>query len=589
MSQLSLPDFIVLSGFFVVMLVVGIVAFRASRSVDDFFKGGGQVPWWLSAVSFYMSSFSAFGFITYSALAYKFGFTAVTLYWVTVPAVVVSALWLAARWRRAEIGSPIEYLETRYGLVMRQTFAWQGVPVKVVDDALKLVAIAAFLSVSLDLNTTWCILVAGLTLLAYTFFGGLWGVLITDFVQFAVMVVGVAMLLPLALIRVGGFHGLAEGSPEGFFHLMGGEYTWFYWISLALLITLAWSSVNWALIQRYTCVPTVADARRVGLSVAILNIVTPPLMFLPAMAARQFLGDVDNTAEVYPMLCVALLPAGLLGLIVAAMFAATMSMLSSDFNVVANVLTVDVYHRVLRPAAGAKELRWIARVATAVVGFVSIGLAIVLAETDGEGLFKAMVKVFGVATAPVAVPMILGLLTSRIGQWAGMIGFGIGFGAGLGASLLINEPIVIAGERLAPEIMVLWVSLIATAVGTGIGVVLVPPTTAEEDRAKVFVSRLSGKAVETALTTDGNKNVSGIQEATKNKDSSIARTVGRLIGACLVVLGIISCVAACFNTTIVAASLNIIAGLALIVGGGVCFLVLAVVNGSGLSYERTSA
>ena len=130
------------------------------------------------------------------------------------------------------------------------------------------------------------------------------------------------------------------------------EYNWIYIVLLIVLYCLAWSSINWALVQRYYCVPDEKDALKTGWLVVFLNIIGPPLMFLPAMAATKFLSPEDRRSQrrsVYPQLCVALLPAGMLGLMIAAMFSATMSTLSGDYNVCASVLTNDVYRRLIRP------------------------------------------------------------------------------------------------------------------------------------------------------------------------------------------------------------------------------------------------
>jgi len=100
-SSLTAPDYGILMCYFALMVVIGLYFYRFMRRMKDYFSGGNTIPWWLSGVSFYMSSFSAFTFVAYSELAYKHGFVAVTLYWMTAPAVLIGALLLAWRWRRA--------------------------------------------------------------------------------------------------------------------------------------------------------------------------------------------------------------------------------------------------------------------------------------------------------------------------------------------------------------------------------------------------------------------------------------------------------------------------------------------------------
>ena len=429
-GSLQGPDYAMIAGYFILMLGIGMYFYRHMRGIKDYFSGGNNIPWWLSGVSFYMSSFSAFAFISYSSLCYRFGWVGITLLWVAIPATLFSTLLLARKWRRARIDSPLEYLEIRYSGVLRQLFTWQGVPVKIIDDALKLVAIGTILKVVTGFDMTVSMLSAGGIMLLYTFMGGLWAVAVTDFIQFIVLTIAIIIMFPLAFHRAGGITAVFNEAPEGFLNLTTAEYGWGYVVFLVVMYSLAWSSINWSLIQRYYCVPREKDAIKVGLTVIVLYIIGPPLMFLPAMAATRILPPLVDAGDVYPRLCAALLPAGMLGLVVAAMFAATMSMLSSDYNVSANVLTNDVYRRLLRPTASDRELVLVGRIATLLVGILAMAAALFMAQGKGEDLFNKMVSLFSVATAPVAIPMILGLLskhfTARSALWGFLAGSAVG-------------------------------------------------------------------------------------------------------------------------------------------------------------------
>ncbi|MHC4124604.1 MAG: sodium:solute symporter family transporter, partial [Planctomycetota bacterium] len=134
-GRLEGPDYFILAGYFILMLGIGAYFYRYMWGMKDYFSGGNRIPWWLSGVSFYMSCFSAYAFITYSAMAYKYGLPAVVLFSLKSIAVIVSVVFFAKRWRRARIDSPVEYLESRYSPAVRQLFAWQGIPVRVIDDA----------------------------------------------------------------------------------------------------------------------------------------------------------------------------------------------------------------------------------------------------------------------------------------------------------------------------------------------------------------------------------------------------------------------------------------------------------------------
>lgn len=530
-GQLYGPDYFIIIAYFVLMLGVGFYFIRYIKAMKDYFSGGNRIPWWLSGVSYYMSSFSAFAFVAYSALAYKYGMVGVTFYWVTVPAAAFGVIFFAARWRRARINSPVEYLETRYNPVVRQLFAWQGVPVKVIDDALKVLAIGTFLSTALGVELWQGMLGSSLIMLLYTFMGGLWAVVVTDFLQFIVMMAAVLILFPLAFQKAlgmtGGLDGFIDQAPPGFFNLVNEQYNGVYMATAVVLYCLSWS-VNWGLVQRYYCVPTERDAKKVGWLVVVLNIITPPLMFMPAMAGRFFLPELQDTNQAYPSLCVALLPVGLLGLVVAAMFSATMSMLSTDYNVCASVLTNDVYKRLIRPAATQSELINVGRLMTLLVGISSMALAFYMAWAQTQGgdrLFRSMVTLFSVATAPVAVPMILGLLSRRTTTTGALVGFVAGVAAGLFMLLVLPERFTYVGVTWMRENAIFLGAMLVTLSFTLFISAVDQRSADEEQRVDEFLHRL--RVPIGGLPED--------QEAQRGAATAVSPF--RIVGVCLIIIG----------------------------------------------------
>ncbi len=492
-AKLAGPDYFILVGYFILMLGIGAYFYRYMKGMKDYFSGNNKIPWWLSGISFYMSCFSAFGFIAYSTLAFKYGLVAVNIWWFGVPALILSIVLLAKKWRRMRIDSPVEYLESRYSPSIRQIFAWQGLPVRIIDDALKLVAIAIFISKVFDVDLINSMLFSGLIMLAYTMMGGLWAVVVTDFVQFVVMAVAVIVLVPLSINEAGGLWTFFSAAPEGFFKMTNSEYDWFYILMLILLMFLGYSSVNWGLIQRYYCVPKEKDVYKLGILVVVLEIVGPPLILLPAMAARHFMPEA-NASDIYPMLCLRLLPVGMIGLIIAAMFSATMSMLSSDYNAAASVLTNDIYKRVIRPNASQKELVLTGRITTCLVGFAAIGIAyFMLKNSSNDGsdkLFRNMMKLFSVATAPVAIPMMFGILSQRINNKAAIAGFFSGIISGLTIFFLCPDEVDILGKMIKSEnVMLLATTAITTLVMLTV-TYLWPSGKDELERVDHFLARL---------------------------------------------------------------------------------------------------
>lgn len=529
-KSLQGPDYFLLIGYFVLMLGIGLYFFRYMRGMKVFFTGGNKIPWWLSGVSFYMSSFSAYAFVIYSGLCFKLGWVGVTLFWVMIPATIISVTFFATKWRRARIDSPVEFLESRYSPLVRQLFVWTGLPVGIVDDSLKLIATGVIVHVGTGIELRTSIIASGLIMLAYTFMGGLWAVTVTDFVQFVILAVAVLALCPISIAKVGGLKAMVANAPAGFFSMTTPDRNWAYVALLVGLYAVAFSSTHWHLIQKYFCVPTEKDAKKVGWFVIVLYIIGPPLFFTPALAARQFMPNVEylmaNDKEIYPQLCAFLLPVGMLGLIIAAMFSATMGNLSSHFNVRASVLTNDVYRRLIRPHAGERELVSAGRAMTVVVGGLTILMGIVLAESSAQQLFDYMVSLFGGAVAPLGLPLIVGLVSRRVTPRSVAVAVIVGVILAPIMFLYLPEKIVVLDTILKRDVLMFAVNFITVMVLMfGLSAIR-PMTPAESERAELFHRRLETPIGE-------------LPEDQSEKQHEEAFSPFRVVGVCVMCIGVL--------------------------------------------------
>src|SRR5258706_7119488 len=150
------------------------------------------------------------------------------------------------------------------------------------------------------------------------------------------------------------------------------------------------------------------DASKAAYCAAAINFIGAPLMILPAIIGRNLLPDLiaqNRTADVYVLLVLKLLPAGMVGIIMAAMLSATMAMVSSDFNAIASVLTKDVYERLIHPGASEKQQLRVARSVTLALGLLTTLLTVWIAFSQQQSLFNIMVTVLGTFMAPTLLPL----------------------------------------------------------------------------------------------------------------------------------------------------------------------------------------
>jgi Na+/proline symporter len=241
------------------------------------------------------------------------------------------------------------------------------------------------------------------------------------------------LLLPLAIWKAGGLQRAFVNAPPRFFHPVNGPYSWVYLVGFAVLIAMSYNG-SWALAQKYYSVRDTREASKAAYLSAVLNFIGAPVMILPAMIGRQLLPDLtaqNHTADAYVLLVLRVLPAGMVGVIVAALLSATMATVSSDFNSIAGVLTQDVYHRLLRPAATARQLVRVGRLITMMVGLLSVGCSLWIAFSGQQSLLELMVTVAGVFLAPSYLPLLAALIWRRLTWKGAVLGYCLGLASGL--------------------------------------------------------------------------------------------------------------------------------------------------------------
>lgn len=433
--QLSNPDFFVILLFFLSMIIIGLWSWVKNKTPEDYFVAGGNIPWWLSGISHHVSGYSGAVFVAYAGLAYTHGFS-LYIWWaftigitVVLSAKVFPVLWVRLR-QRYHIQSPLEYLVKRYNLLTQQIIAWSGVILKLFDVAAKWAAIAILLNVFTGISLLNGILLAGGVSLIYVTFGGLWAVIITDFAQFIVQLVAGIIMFVIVMINLGGPASVFtfwEGLPEGHSQPFNEPYT--FWFAMAFLFInfLSYNGGTWNLATRYISSPDERQATKAAWLSGTLYLVWPLILFLPLWAAPILLPGLEDPSQSYGLLTLQLLPRGLVGLVLASLFANTMSMTSSDINTISAVISRDILPLVFSKIRQAGVSLKTARLTT----FLFTVSTIILASQHEHfgGVLGLIVTWFGALVGPVAIPMLLGLLPlfARCGPLAAITSIITGF------------------------------------------------------------------------------------------------------------------------------------------------------------------
>ncbi len=409
-------DLIVIILFFSSMLVIGIWSYFRNKNAEDYFVAGGQLPWWLAGISHHVSGHSGAVFVAYAAVAYTHGFT--MYMWWAFPvgiAIILSAKIFPVYWVRLRknfrIQSPLEYLSKRYNVLTQQIIAWAGVLLKIFDVGAKWAAIGILLHVVAGISMTTGILVSGVVTLIYVTFGGLWGVIVTDLVQFIVQVLGGIVMFVLVVNRLGGMDsisGIWERLPPGHNQLFNDPYTASFAGIMFFLYFLSYNGGSWSLATRYISSPNEKEASKAARLSGILYLVWPLILFFPMWAAPLILPGLANPVESYGWLMINILPQGMIGLVIASLFAATMGMTSSDVNTIAAVITRDILPVVSTKFRNDKHSLRTARITT--FTFTLATIVIALNYERFGGVLGLIVNWFGALLGPTAMPLLFGLL-----------------------------------------------------------------------------------------------------------------------------------------------------------------------------------
>lgn len=417
-AQLQTLDYVAVAIYVLLMAVVGVLFGLLVKDSGSYFKGGGAIPWAMAAVTNFMGLFSSFVFVAYAGIAYEYGLVAISIFWGFVPACILGGLFLAARWRRTGYTSPTEYLECRFNLPMRQTMSWIGLAMRFLDNMVRLYAIGIFIAVVTPLSLEWSIIISGAIVTLFNLFGGMWSVSIMSTIQFVIMILVTVVLLPLSLSEAGGISSLYDKLPENM-HWFNGPKGAPFWFTVYLLMSIIKQSENWTVIQKYFCVRDESAAKKTAYLTGLLFFVFTPVFLLPSVAGPLIVPGIDNPEMSYVAISSRLLPIGIMGILFSSMFAATMSSLNAEYNVMSSVITYDIYKRLFCKDAPDTKLLRVARWSTLLIG-IMITLGAIMVKYIG-GAFEANKLFTGILAIPLGIPLIFGILFKRPDRAAGMM------------------------------------------------------------------------------------------------------------------------------------------------------------------------
>ncbi len=420
--------------YLVVMLGMGFYFSKRGSGTKDFFLAGGRIPWWAAGISIYGTQMSAITYMALPAIVFNTNW-ALALGSATIIAVAPLVIYFYLPfYRRLEVTTAYEFLELRFNLPVRLLGSLTFILFQFGRMGIVLFLPAIAISAVTGINIFLCIGLMGIICTLYTVMGGIEAVIWTDVIQVVILIGGALFCMGIIVFGVdGGFAGIIDiGLQDGKFALYNPGYSYnapVLWVTMLgfFFLNLIPYTSDQTVVQRYLTTKDEAAARR--------SIWTTILIILPAIILFYGLGTAlyafykshpeyitaAKVDEILPWFIVQKMPLGFAGLIIAAIFAATMSTLDSGMNSIATAYINDV-HRRLQPGSPDHAYLTRARWVTAMAGIIGTGSAMLIATFDIKYLFDYFQEILGLIGGSLAGVFILAIFTQRANALGAFIG-----------------------------------------------------------------------------------------------------------------------------------------------------------------------
>ncbi len=440
---MSWIDYAVIAVYLAIVLAIGLSVSRGQETPLKYFLADKRMPQWVVGFTLMATLISSNTLVAHPAIVYQKSMILAPGFMVMPIVLVIVAIWIVPFYRRVVGMSAYEFIGRRFGLGGRLYTSFGFLMSRTFGIGVSLLTTSIAVNVMTGWDIGYVIVGIGLFTALYTMLGGITAVVFTDVVQGVfLMVGGVAILIRLLFAPEfdGAFAVVGEAWNAGKFNLGSAELSveslynvdertiWMF----ATAMALQWSRryiCDQAMVQRYLIAKSDTDAVRGTLIGAVLSV--PVLVAFNLVGAFLYgfyqLSGAEAPAigdHILPHFIVNYLPAGLVGLILAAIMAATMSSVSSDLNSIATVTTRDYFRRFLPGLADRTQL-FIGRVVVLLAGMAAAWIAVTLVPTEGSTPVaeKALV-ITVIVSAGVLGVFSLGFLTrrgTRRGCYAGIV------------------------------------------------------------------------------------------------------------------------------------------------------------------------
>lgn len=455
MQSFGTVNWIVLILYLLGMLLVG--AYFAKRAVhgqDEFFKAGGRIPGWAAGFSIYATTLSAVTFMSTPEKAYltDWAYSAGNLAIFAIVPLLIG--FYVPFFRKLDVTTAYEYLEERFSVALRVIGSLLFVLYHMGRIAIVVYLPTLAITSVADMNPLIVAACVGFLCVIYTFLGGMEGVIWSDVIQGILLLAGAAVVILAAMSMTpeGFSDALSHAAGEGKFYSSQNFATDAIFTSIpfifigSILNSLHQYTSSQDVVQRYQTTPTIQATKKSLIVNGILALVTIPLFYGMGTALYNFyeakggLPEGVNTSAVVPYFILSELPAGIAGLIIAAILAAAQSTISSSLNSISACVVVDIYNRFSDKQASVM----FSRIVIIIAGIFGVGVALYLVATNQSDLWDLFLSITGLFGVPLTAVFALGIFTKTANSHGVLIGLALGAVAAFFAGKMGQGPFLVS-------------------------------------------------------------------------------------------------------------------------------------------------
>jgi cyclically-permuted mutarotase family protein len=431
-ASFGMANYITLIVYLLLMILMGWYFSRRNKTTNDYFLGGGRIPWWAAGLSIYATMLSAITYLSQPALAYSFDWQAYLGYFTILMIVPIVIAFYLPFFRKLKVTTAYEYLEKRFNITIRMFGSTSFILFQLVRMGIVVYLPALALSTVVGMDIYLAIIIMGILAIIYTYMGGIEAVIWTDVVQVIVLVLGLIAGLIFIGIEIGDVGYIFETAYNDsklqmvdFSFSFTEVVTWSLFLG-SFALNFAPYTTDQAVVQRYMTTSSEEEARKsiwlngiIAIPAGILIFTMGTFLYVYFKEHPEFLTVGMQNDSVFPLFITNHLPPGVAGLVIAGIYSASMSSLDSSMHSVSTVATVDYYQRFSKTYTEKKGLK-LAKWITVFVGVLGTAIACLMAAYPVKSLFFFFQEVVGLFGSAIAGIFILGIFIKKA-NWKGTL------------------------------------------------------------------------------------------------------------------------------------------------------------------------